>query len=88
MNIINANYFYLLSLLHKHFASGSLAKSGWFRPVSRSYSSFTSLPDKRHVAALARLGWLPSYRSVRRFNRSGRSFLKSNSDDIVCRSRK
>ncbi|XP_019771537.1 uncharacterized protein LOC109545340 isoform X2 [Dendroctonus ponderosae] len=64
---------------------GSVAKSGWFRPVSRSYSSWVSLPEKRHVAALARLGWLPTYRSVRRFNRSGRSYLRSNTEDIVCR---
>ncbi|XP_050298954.1 uncharacterized protein LOC126737909 isoform X2 [Anthonomus grandis grandis] len=64
---------------------GSVAKSGWFRPSS--YSSFSSLPEKRHVAALARLGWLPSYRSIRRFNRSGRSFLRSNGDDI-CKSTK
>ncbi|ENN70586.1 hypothetical protein D910_01892 [Dendroctonus ponderosae] len=62
---------------------GSVAKSGWFRPVSRSYSSWVSLPEKRHVAALARLGWLPTYRSVRRFNRSGRSYLRSNTEDIA-----
>ncbi|XP_066137711.1 neuropeptide-like 1 isoform X1 [Euwallacea fornicatus] len=60
---------------------GSLARSGWLPPRSR----FRSTPEKRHVAALARLGWLPSYRSVRRFSRSGRSYLKSDTDDIVCR---
>ncbi|KAL1498376.1 hypothetical protein ABEB36_009183 [Hypothenemus hampei] len=64
---------------------GSVAKSGWFRPTSQGYSSFVSLPGKRHVAALARLGWLPSYRSLRRFNRSGRSYLVTTGDDNLCR---
>ncbi|XP_017770399.1 PREDICTED: uncharacterized protein LOC108558102 [Nicrophorus vespilloides] len=50
---------------------GSVAKSGWFRPSASS--RFTSRIDKRHIGSLARLGWLPSFRSVRRFNRSGRS---------------
>ncbi|CAG9767362.1 unnamed protein product [Ceutorhynchus assimilis] len=67
---------------------GSVAKTGWFRPTTRGITSLTSLPDKRHVAALARLGWLPAYRSVRRFNRSGRSFLKADSNDDICKWRK
>lgn len=64
------------------FTSGSIAKSGWFQPSSGSskYSGFM-LPEKRHIGSLARLGWLPGFRHVRRFNRSGRS---PNSDDI-CR---
>lgn len=67
-------------IFNKLFASGSVAKSGWFRPYSSS-TRFTSSPEKRHIGALARLGWLPSFRHVRRFNRSGRS---TSSDDI-CR---
>ncbi|XP_060522874.1 neuropeptide-like precursor 1 [Cylas formicarius] len=61
---------------------GSLAKSGWLRTPDRD-SPFASQPEKRHVAALARLGWLPSYRSVRRYTRSGRSTGLSNDD--MCR---
>ncbi|XP_028129245.1 neuropeptide-like 1 isoform X1 [Diabrotica virgifera virgifera] len=59
---------------------GSVAKSGWFRPSS-SISSKYMTPEKRHIGALARLGWLPSFRHIRRFNRSGRS----TSSDDTCR---
>ncbi|CAH2008230.1 unnamed protein product [Acanthoscelides obtectus] len=58
---------------------GSVAKSGWFRPQSLSSGSrststrYQFSPGKRHIGALARLGWLPSLRNIRRFNRSGRS---------------
>lgn len=47
---------------------GSVAKSGWFRQPNRFVP-----PSKRHIGSLARLGWLPSFRTARRFNRSGRS---------------
>ncbi|XP_057656298.1 neuropeptide-like precursor 1 isoform X1 [Diorhabda carinulata] len=60
---------------------GSVAKSGWFRPSSSSSSSMSSKylnPDKRHIGSLARLGWLPSFRHIRRFNRSGRSASEIN----------
>jgi len=48
---------------------GSVAKSGWFRQATGN----SKIPDKRHIGSLARLGWLPALRTVRRFNRSGRS---------------
>lgn len=47
------------------FYIGSVAKSGWFKA--------SSSPEKRHIGALARLGWLPTLRNTRRFNRSYRS---------------
>lgn len=48
---------------------GSIARGGgWYRSPSRFRP-----PSKRHIGALARLGWLPAFRTVRRFNRSGRS---------------
>ncbi|KAJ8923265.1 hypothetical protein NQ315_001822 [Exocentrus adspersus] len=56
---------------------GSVARTGWFRPSSSRYSRFVQ-PEKRHIGSLARLGWLPSFRNVRRFNRSGRSSSQSD----------
>ncbi|XP_026471203.1 neuropeptide-like 1 [Ctenocephalides felis] len=52
---------------------GSVVRGGWFRGDSRG-TAFRS-PGKRHIGALARLGWLPSFRALRsnRFSRSGRA---------------
>ncbi|KAJ4438437.1 hypothetical protein ANN_14382 [Periplaneta americana] len=48
--------------------TGSVARSGWFRDGNRNRSPLT----KRHIGSLARLGWLPAFRSSR-YSRSGRA---------------
>lgn len=61
---------------------GSLARLGLLRSEYSNYGSQKSRGDtyrqqeqKRHIGALARSGWLPSFRPVRsgRFSRSGRA---------------
>lgn len=64
---------------------GSVARSGWFRPAanSRFEDQVTAPVAKRHIGALAKLGWLPALRSARRFSRSGRSAPELVEDDVA-----
>lgn len=58
---------------------GALARLGMLRGSSFGDSGFRQRPEKRHVGAAFRSGWLPyhqaSFRPVRggRFSRSGRA---------------
>lgn len=58
---------------------GALARLGMLRSSSFGDSAFRQRPEKRHVGAAFRSGWLPyhqaSFRPVRggRFSRSGRA---------------
>jgi len=52
--------------------SGSVVRSGWFRDANHNRLLHANPLSKRHIGSLARLGWLPGFRSSR-YSRSGRA---------------